>query len=300
MSFKKIKQQSDIIIDSNGKINISFLWNDLIDLVDKNNVVENKPNLTWEISSDSIKHFSNYNEYNQCHLCPKECGFDRVRNVHPTCGDAELRVSNYGVSFGDENEIKGTNGSGVIMLSGCPLTCISCHNPEKVAMGEIVSSTDFLTICKSLLESNASNIQILSPTVHLPKLRVVLSELKKSHFPLPIILKSSGYESISELKKLKGLVDVYFPDFKFGPCSEWGRKAGVKNYFEIARSVIAEMYEQVGSTQFDENGLLTRGVLIRHVEAPLAEKEKNELFKFFNSLPKDITISIQNNFVHLE
>jgi putative pyruvate formate lyase activating enzyme len=296
MTIKSATRQSDIVITADGKIHISFLWDDLADLA-LPSAEEVYPALSWTPPL-TLPVFS-LTEYESCELCPKACGFNRVSSLHPTCGDEKLRVSNSGLSLGDEREIRGTRGSGIIMLSGCPLTCPSCHNPEKVAHGNETSPQEFMGLCADLLAQGAHNIQILSPTVHLPALRMVLQALKDSGFPLPVIFKSSGYESVSELKKLKGLVDVYLPDFKFGSCSEWGKKSGVKDYFEQSTLAIEEMRAQTGAAVLDANGLITRGVLIRHVEAPLPVSEKKQIKDYLDGL-KDVIISYQDTFTDLE
>jgi|GEM_PF-1834334 len=303
-SEKSPPQQSDIVIDPDGKIHISFLWEDLRDLPRSLNekYVSAKPafilrnwNPTEFKSPDSL-----LSEYEHCKLCPKECGFNRVKNKHPTCGDFELRVATFGISFGDEPEIRGTGGSGAIMLSGCPLKCPSCHNPEKVADGTAINAQDFFSLCKKLYEDGAHNIQILSPTVHMPILRVLLRSLKSDSFPIPIVLKSSGYESVDQLRSLEGLVDIYLPDFKFGQCSQWSQRAGVKNYFEVAVAALHEMARQVGALEVDDQGVATKGVLVRHVQAPLPSAEKTQIRNFLNQLPEGIRVSYQDNFVSLE
>lgn len=294
---RSLPQQSDIVITTDGRVFVSFLWDDLESL--KNPVslqpvaavaaAPNRPALAYPI-----------NEYRHCHLCPKQCGFDRTRAHHKSCGDYQLRVATSGVTFGDEPEVRGQRGSGAIMLSGCPLKCPSCHNPEMVADGTVVSIGEFLGMADDLYARGAHNIQILSPTVHLPALRVALAELKTTDFPLPIILKSSGYELVEELVKLEGLVDVYLPDFKFGSCSQWSARAGVKDYFDVALHAIAEMFRQTGSLQLDVDGTVLRGVMVRHLRAPLPQHERLEIESLLASLPAGIGVSYSDNFVSFE
>lgn len=276
---------------------VSFLWDDLEPL--KN---PSAPPVAATNSTPPSRRALAFpkSEYRHCKLCPKQCGFDRTRARHKTCGDYRLRVAAVGLSLGDEPEVRGERGSGVIMLSGCPLKCPSCHNPEMVADGTAVSIDEFSGMVYDLLARGAHNIQILSPTVHMPALRVVLAELKASGFPLPIILKSSGYESIEELRKLDGLVDVYLPDFKFGSCSPWSTRAGVRDYFDITRHAIAEMFRQVGALLRNADGTIRRGVLVRHVRAPLPPHERHEIESFLASLPNGIGVSYSDNFVNLE
>lgn len=279
-------QQSDIIITEDGRVFISFLWDDLYPLTGIEKSAPALQSSIWQIPT--VPNFSDNSEYQNCFLCPKECGFNRNRYSHPSCGDSAFRVSNVGISFGDEDSIRGMGGSGCIMLSGCPLTCPSCHNPEKVAHGKKTSTMEFLAICQGLLENGAENIQILSPTVHIPALVYNLRILKEAKFPLPIIMKSSGYESVDQLKRFVGLVDFWLPDFKFGPCSEWGKKAGVNDYFEQAKISLKAMAEIVG----------IHNLLVRHVLAPLPKPEREAILEYLES--SDLNYSISDSFVELE
>ena len=150
-----------------------------------------------------------------------------------------------------------------------------------------------------MLAQGAHNIQILSPTVHFAKLKVLLKHLKKNKFPIPILLKSSGVESIGWLNQFLGLVDIFVPDFKYGPCSKFAVRSGFENYFVQAQRTINHMIKLVGKPVL-ENGVLTRGVLIRHVKAPIPEDERNKIYNYLESLGDKALISINDNFINLE
>lgn len=293
---RSVPKQSDIIIHPDGTVSVSFLWSDFahstgVESLDAEPVA---PRIGEEFCEDIESH------YRSCKMCPKECGYNRVKAAHPRCGSLELRVGTWGITFGDEPEIIGSKGSGAIMLSSCPLSCPSCHNPEMVAKGHSLSLQEFVDICYQLQSEGAENIQILSPTVHMPKLRLILRHLKESQFSLPILFKSSGVENLEYLKSLEGLVDIYVPDFKYGPDSEFARRSGFRNYFECAKQTVAEMIRQVGPVSLDKNGVLKRGVLIRHVMAPLPSHERHQILNYLNSLKDQCLISITDNFVQLE
>jgi putative pyruvate formate lyase activating enzyme len=186
------------------------------------------------------------------------------------------------------------------MLSGCPLTCPSCHNPEMVAKGSVLEISAFIDLSWELAKQGAHNLQILSPTVHLPKLRTALKDLKGNGFPIPVVLKSSGFEKLEELQKLESLVDIYLPDFKFGTKSRWAAKARVRSYFEIAKIAVAEMFRQTGPVVFNADGLLQKGVLVRHVLSPLPESERQEILAYLEGLPEGIAVSLSDTFVDFE
>ena len=186
------------------------------------------------------------------------------------------------------------------MFGGCSLTCPSCHNPEMVAGGKSLSISELVDLCYRLLEQGAHNIQFLSPTVHFPALQVALTALKTADFPLPIVFKSSGYESLPQIQKFAGLVDVWLPDLKYGPNSAWAVRAGVADYFEVATQAILGMYELVGPKCLGPDGLLQRGVLVRHVMAPLPKDERQAIKQFLEDLPEGILVSLCHDFVDLE
>lgn len=302
---KAVSFQSDIVIDEDGEIFISFFGSDLLYLIDEKSTNSTSPR-EWRLpslcSDLDLKLESVKNEYTNCIMCPKQCGFNRVQAAHPNCGDWQLRVSNFGISFGDEKEISSGGGTGVLFLSGCPLTCPSCINGEKVrSENSVITIHDFLQMVETLYLKGANNIQILSPSVHLPQLHLILTLLKEYAFPLPVIFKSSGYESPQELAKFKGLVDIYIPDYKFSTSCYWKKQSGANNYQEVFEICLKEMYDQVGSVTKNSEGVVQKGVIIRHVKNPYLEGDECQMIEdFLAKQPTDIMISIQDNFVVLE
>ena len=221
---RSVPKQSDIVIHPDGEVSVSFLWDDFRgnEKQDPGKVVNTKrPTIDADLEEEANSLYLN------CKMCPKECCFNRVKAPHPRCGGNEIRIGTWGCSFGDEPEIIGEGGSGTILFSHCPLNCPSCHNPEMVSKGTEISLNGLINICYQLYEEGAENVQFLSPTVHIPKLELVLRVLKQNNFPLPVVFKSSGHENLSFLKRMKGLVDVYLPDFKYGIDSQFAKKSGL-------------------------------------------------------------------------
>lgn len=297
---KSVAFQSDIIIDPDGNIHISFLGADLLHLIDHNQeqvISNNKWTLPLKLPA------IDFSEYQNCKVCPKSCGFNRQENMHPLCGDDKLRVSNYGVSFGDESIISGGGGSGIIFLSGCPLTCPSCINKEKVhSQGQETTPEEFYTMLEKLHQKNVSNIQILSPTVHFPILRQILRPLKASGFPIPIAFKTSGYDSPKQIERFEGLVDIYIPDLK--PCFNlaWAKRAKVGNtYVSLFEETIKKMYQQVGRPQYNSQGSLIKGILIRYVRPDfLTSSQEHQIMSFLETLQDYAHISVLDTYVNLE
>lgn len=300
-----ISFQSDIVIDEEGEVFVSFFGPELMHLLQRD--VKPNGNTGWSLPLFQENYFNKElsflkAEYCNCTLCPKKCGFDRINNSHTNCGNYELKVSNHGISFGDEKVISNGGGSGVIFLNGCPLTCPSCINEEKVRDERSETTiVAFLRMCESLYLKGANNIQILSPSVSYPQIRLILKILKDLSFPLPIIIKSSGYENVDELKKLRGLVDIYLPDYKFFNNSFWEKKSGADNYHEIFVECLKEMYSQTGPIVMNAENQIIKGVMVRHVLNPyIGINENKKIEDFLKCLGNDIFISIQNNFVVLE
>lgn len=296
---KLVPFQSDIVIEENGDISISFLGADLVHLIGRESKqfptsFSNKLNF-HDSECDISK------EYQQCMMCPNFCGYNRSNLTHPRCGDDKLRISNCGISFGDEDCISKDGGSGVMFLSGCPLTCPSCINPEKVReQGTEISVKDFVELSFELAEKGVNNLQVLSPTVHLPYLRKAFEVLKINNFPIPILFKSSGYEVDKEIAKLDGLVDVYCPDYKINNCSKMEKISNVKGYHDHFLLSLSEMYRQVGPAEYNSEGIIQKGVIVRHVKNPhLDDTEQNAILHFLNSLDKNIAVSITDNFIEL-
>lgn len=299
---KSVAFQSDIVIDEEGDIFVSFLGSDLLHLVENKEVNTKQKAHPLPLILPTVKDLT-HSEYQNCKVCPKSCGFDRISKIHPLCGDYKLRVSNYGISYGDEKVLSENGGSGIIFLSGCPLTCPSCINKEKVhSQGNETSPQEFYELMYELRDKNVANLQILSPTVHFPILEQILKPLKDSGFDVPIAFKTSGYDQPEQIKRFKGLVDIYIPDLK--PCFNlsWSKKAKVGNdYSSLFIKSINEMYQQVGTPQFDKNGSLIKGILIRYVKPSFVSPDQNhQIMRFLENFKDKAHISILDNYVTLE
>lgn len=309
---RSVLQQSDIIIAPDGSVRVSFLWDDLRTLAGRG-APPARPDAPPRPSGPgpgpgpgapgalgTRRPRAPRAPYAACRLCPRACGFDRTRAAHSLCGDHRLRVAAAGLTFGDEPCITGAGGSGAVMLAGCPLRCPSCHNPEMRDVGVPLAIGAFVDLAWRLRDHGAENLQVLSPTVHRPALCVALRTLRKDGFDRPIVWKSSGYETTEAIDGVAGLVDVHLPDLKYGPESSWARRAGAPDYFAVATAAIARMAAQVGSAVHDSDGRLRRGVLVRHVVAPLGAAERAAIDAFLTSLPPDVLVSRLDTFDDLE
>ena len=204
-----------------------------------------------------------------CHLCPRNCGAlrtpDQGRGV---CRMPEPPIlARAALHMWEEPPISGTRGSGTIFFSGCSLGCVYCQN-EKIShqdFGKAVSLDRLAEICDELIAQGAHNINFVNPTHYA---HVVKALVQQHSLPVPLVYNTGGYDKVETLQSLEGLVDVYLPDLKYLDSETARRYSGAADYPAVATAAIREMVRQTGPCQFDGAGLLTRGVIIRHLILP--------------------------------
>ncbi len=202
-----------------------------------------------------------------CRLCPRLCGLPRNGNT-PCGATEELRIARAALHRWEEPPISGKNGSGAVFFTGCPLRCRYCQNHEISAgllPGRAVTPEELSQIFFRLIEQGAHNINLVTPTHFVPGIRQALLHKK---LPVPVVYNTSGYERAETLKSLEGLVDVYLPDLKYAQPALARDLSGAEDYPETAVKAIQEMLRQAGPPVYDGAGMMTRGVLIRHLILP--------------------------------
>ena len=203
-----------------------------------------------------------------CQLCPRRCGALRTETEGKGyCRMPALPVlARAALHQWEEPPISGTRGSGTIFFSGCPLGCVFCQNEEisHRDVGKPVTVQRLRQICMELVDQGAHNINFVTPTHY----SHILAQVLDAPLPVPVVFNSGGYDSVSTLKSLEGKIDVYLPDLKYMDSAPAGRYSAAPDYPAIAAAAIREMARQVGPCVFDENGLLKKGVIIRHLVLP--------------------------------
>ncbi|MBV1821389.1 radical SAM protein, partial [Bacteroidales bacterium MSK.15.36] len=208
---------------------------------------------------------------NQCRLCPRECNVNRLKGEVGYCGASEkLMVSRAALHFWEEPCVSGENGSGTVFFSNCNLKCVFCQNHciSQENLGIEISIERLSEIFLELEENGANNINLVTPTHYVPQIIEALKLSKASGLNIPILYNSNGYDSLDTLKALDGYIDVYLPDLKYYNSKYSLKYSMAKDYFEKASIAIEEMYRQVGKPVFDENGIIKKGVIIRHLMLP--------------------------------
>lgn len=202
-----------------------------------------------------------------CTLCPRRCGAERTAEAGGGfCRmPGGLRVARAMLHHWEEPPISGQNGAGTVFFSGCTLGCVYCQNGDISAggFGKDISTARLREIFQELIAQGAHNIELVTPTHFLPW---ILSALTP-RLPVPVVYNCGGYERVETLRALEGLVDVYLPDLKYADGALAAELSGAADYFPVVCEAIREMFRQVGPYVL-EDGLLTRGVVIRHLVLP--------------------------------
>ena len=204
-----------------------------------------------------------------CRLCPRNCGAERTGTVGKGyCRMPEVPVlAQAALHHWEEPPISGTQGSGTLFFSGCSLGCVFCQN-EKIShqdFGRAVTLDRLREICEALIAQGAHNLNFVNPTHYAHVLAALLEDWRP---PVPVVWNSGGYDKAETLRMLEGKVNIYLPDLKYLDRETARRYSGASNYPETAQAAIREMVRQTGSCRFDDNGLLLKGTIIRHLILP--------------------------------
>ena len=205
-----------------------------------------------------------------CHICPRNCGVDRyIANGFCDAG-ADLRINLAQLHFGEEPVISGNLGSGTIFFTHCNLKCVFCQNYSisQEGNGSYCSPEDLSDLMLDLQQQGAHNINLVTPTHYSLHIREALLRARENGLHIPIVWNSNAYETVETLAQMQGLVDIYLPDFKYSYAAYSKLYSSAPDYPEIALKAISEMKRQVGDLKLDEEGIATRGLIIRLLVLP--------------------------------
>jgi len=207
----------------------------------------------------------------KCRICPRQCNVDRLSGETGKCRTHQRAiVSSYGPHFGEELPLVGKHGSGTIFFANCNLACVFCQNYTISQLGEgiPVTSEELARMMLSLQSMSCHNINLVTPTHMVPQILEALQLAVAHGLNLPLVYNSGGYDSITTLKLLDGIVDIYMPDMKYADDATAKKLSGIEGYPSVNRAAVKEMYRQVGDLQINSDGIATRGLLIRHLGLP--------------------------------
>ncbi|MGB9867728.1 MAG: radical SAM protein [Bacillota bacterium] len=221
-----------------------------------------------------------------CRVCPRACMARRLSGERGQCGaGSRIEISGYGPHFGEEPPLVGRGGSGTIFFAFCSLYCVYCQNYETSRGLDCyqISCDELAAIMVELQRRGCENINLVTPTHFVPQIVRALDKAASLGLTVPIVYNSSGYEALSTLRLLDGVVDIYLPDVKYADEGVAMAFSRVQNYPSVAKAALKEMYRQVGDLAVDEQGVAKRGLLVRHLVLPGNLAGTEEVMRFIAS-----------------
>lgn len=237
----------------------------------------------------------------RCELCPRMCGANKLKGERGFCGaDSKLEIASYHPHFGEEKPLVGKGGSGTIFLSNCSLRCVFCINWEISQGGEGSrrSLDEFANMMLALQKMGCPNINFVTPTHYSPHILLAVDKAAAKGLRIPLVYNTCGWERVEILKILDGIVDIYLPDFKYSD-GEMAAKysSGARAYPEMTQKALLEMHRQVSVAKPAGNGLMQRGLMIRHLVMPNNVSGTKEVIDWIASnLPKDTYLNLMSQY----
>lgn len=243
----------------------------------------------------------NMNKYENCLLCPRKCGINRRTGQTGVCGvSSEIKVARAALHYWEEPCISGKRGSGAVFFSGCSLHCVFCQNREisDGKAGKVISKERLSDIFIELADKGANNINLVTPGQYIPDIVWAVNDAKSRGMKLPIIYNTSGYENVTELKLLEGIVDVYLPDFKYMDSTLSARYSRAKDYPSVAKQALSEMVRQQPYVVIDDaTGLIQKGVIVRQLLLPGHVNDAKAVLKYlYDTYHDHVYISMMSQF----
>lgn len=218
-----------------------------------------------------------------CGLCPRKCNVDRIKNLGFCNKTSKPEVARCGKHMWEEPPISGKSGSGAIFFSGCNLKCVFCQNYEisTKGFGKEISEDRLCDIMLRLQDEGACNINLVTPTHFADKIVRCLDTVKHKLF-IPVVYNCGGYELSDTINMLDGYIDIYLPDFKYFDDKYALMYSRAENYFNIASNAVNLMINQVGKPIIDKNGIMKKGVIIRHMVLPSLYKDSIKILQYLD------------------
>jgi putative pyruvate formate lyase activating enzyme len=236
-----------------------------------------------------------------CRLCPRKCGANRLKGERGFCGsNSRVEISSFHPHFGEEKPLVGKNGSGTIFMTNCSLRCVFCINWEVSQGGEGSrrSIGQFAGMMLALQRMGCPNINIVTPTHYSAHILLALDEAASKGLKIPLVYNTCGWERLEILQLLDGIVDIYLPDFKYSEGEKAAKySSGAETYPEVTKNALLEMHRQVGVAHSADNGLMKKGLMIRHLVMPNNVSGSKKVIDWIaKNLPKDTFVNIMSQY----
>lgn len=240
---------------------------------------------------------------NKCSLCPRKCLAERKNGKTGFCGgNDKVKIARAALHFWEEPCISGESGSGTVFFSGCTMRCIFCQNKEisRGEAGKEISIERLSEIYLELQKKGANNINLVTPMHYAPQITKAIDIARKNGLSLPIVWNTGGWELPESVEAVKDYADIWLTDFKYFNNTLAEKFSNAPNYFEVASAALHQMAEQTGEPVFDENGMMKRGIIVRHLMLPgHIDDTKNVINYLWNTYGDKIWISIMNQYTPL-
>ena len=239
-----------------------------------------------------------------CILCPRECNADRTHGENGICGVSGEGIlgARAALHMWEEPCISGEEGSGTVFFSGCPLRCVYCQNYvlAHAQQGEQITVERLADIFVELQEKGAANINLVTPTHYTPQIIEAIQMAREKGLHLPIVYNCSGYEKVETLRMLDGIVDIYLTDFKYMEVEPAKRYSKAPDYPEVAKLALTEMVRQCPEARFDVQGMMQKGVIVRHLLLPGHLKNAKSVVQYVHEIYGDrVYLSLMNQYTPL-
>ena len=231
----------------------------------------------------------------KCTICPHNCGINRLNNQIGRCKSKNIvKIALYSTHNFEEPCISGKKGSGTVFFSNCNMNCVFCQNYEisQQGKGREISIDELASIFIKQQEKDVENINLVNPTSYVPQIIEAIKIARNNGLKLPIVYNTNGYEKVETLKMLEGYIDIYLPDFKYSDNELAKRLSKVDNYFEIVTEALKEMYRQTGKSIFNDDGIMQKGMIIRHLVLPNHILNSRRVLKWINENMHDVYVSV--------
>ncbi|WP_422443722.1 radical SAM protein [Thermoanaerobacterium sp. DL9XJH110] len=236
----------------------------------------------------------------QCRICPRSCRVNRIKGEQGACGaSGNVVVARAFAHMWEEPCISGTRGSGTVFFTGCNMKCVFCQNFKisQEGFGKAVTVDELAGIFLRLQDRGVHNINLVTPTIYTLQIAEAVKRAKKRGLEIPVVWNSNAYENAEALKHLSGLVNVYLPDLKYFDDTLALKYSGAPNYFKNATRAIMEMFAQVGEPEFDDEGIIKKGLIIRHLVLPGQKEDSKKILRWISEhLPKGVYISLMSQY----